>query len=664
LQEKQAKKEFKDAGIRTGYSRKEKAAYISIVSSKDLVNIEKDEVTAINLIQKKKVFPPINYDIEVNAGVSSGTAFLKDYVQKSFPAKPNQNTITHREVYVKVAEYIMKKFAECYSLEDLKKNVLLSDIRQIVEVITNDTDRGIKDIFKEYFSVSLYNTIDMLSGYAYTKDKAKIHTQAKKYDGVTKEQAQEKYDIIKSSVERNLDRYNKTLMHLKDVIVASDMRKYQNEHSVFRGGMISSYMNKKDVEGFKQYVKSVIDKYIEQVKEKLKPERLPFDAKESDADWSWIVGSKGKGKARTKSENTFERTPLDHIKRTGGIEIIEISETEIINKLGFVGVTLGNYVKDNEAKEHIRYFISAIADLLEITNLNQYTMNERLSIGFGAYGRGGKAMATYYTLLQAINLTKRRGDGSVAHEYGHFLDNFLNNFNNSDPYRSQNAMTLLLDMPSYWKSAMRKKYRSIYENRIHEHIQNTINSIESLVLKKMITLFGFIRFGVHSIGSESNNFVNYSVGNNQSYYYKCSKSMPNNAYWSSEVEMFARGFEVYIFDKLKKLNRENNYLVDSSNFSHMIYPQNINNDDKIIKDREILYTLYDDLMSAIKQEKGIKDFDIWNTKRTDEYIVLDNTQADLKVKSGVIVEETESKANETDEDRRRRKLKLMLMLEL
>lgn len=48
-------------------------------------------------------------------------------------------------------------------------------------------------------------------------------------------------------------------------------------------------------------------------------------------------------------------------------------------------------------------------------------MGGELSIAFGARG-SGNAMAHYEPLRQVINLTKTKGAGSLAHEYGHAID--------------------------------------------------------------------------------------------------------------------------------------------------------------------------------------------------------------------------------------------------
>lgn len=159
--------------------------------------------------------------------------------------------------------------------------------------------------------------------------------------------------------------------------------------------------------------------------------------------YTFAQKTKSKASATEEGEDTQKEpeieinvgVPLAHLKRIGGYSIIEddIAVNTIIEKFGFASVTFGNYVKDKEAKEHLRHFLGAVSDLGDILNmdiislnrLNKVTKLGGLSMWFGAGGRGGRAMAYFRAAGCVINLTKSRGDGTVAHEYAHYLDNAL-----------------------------------------------------------------------------------------------------------------------------------------------------------------------------------------------------------------------------------------------
>lgn len=124
-----------------------------------------------------------------------------------------------------------------------------------------------------------------------------------------------------------------------------------------------------------------------------------------------------------------ENVPLSHIRRKGGVLVtdLQVSEQFLLQDFGFRAVEYGNYVRDAEGTEHLRHCIAALTDLCDVLNLSPRRANEAggLAIGFGSRGQGGRAVATYHPSERIINLTKSRGDGSLAHEWLHYFDNLL-----------------------------------------------------------------------------------------------------------------------------------------------------------------------------------------------------------------------------------------------
>ncbi len=156
-----------------------------------------------------------------------------------------------------------------------------------------------------------------------------------------------------------------------------------------------------------------------------------------EADWSWADSKANTGKK--KSELVINSgVPLDYIKRTGGVAVYDsdVSVGFLTNTMGFKTVTFETSMRDVETKEHVRHFIGAVADLCELLDidlhafmgLNSSTIssdNGGLSMWFGAGSGGGKAMAYYKGNGCVINLTRKRGDGTVAHEFFHYIDQAL-----------------------------------------------------------------------------------------------------------------------------------------------------------------------------------------------------------------------------------------------
>jgi hypothetical protein len=616
LQEKQKNRQFKDAGKRVHGSRKEQAMYSKLISSTDLNSIEQDEATAIELIKKDKVFPKVDAQLEKENGTDSGCAFLKTRIRQAFPATPYQNTKQAREQYVKMAEAIQSILGEAIVIEDLKKLFAVATNGEIIE----KTDFGM------LFGKQLRNIVFVLYGYSNGVGAAKTTLiEARQYSGVSKETAAPLLKNLKEYYDNLTKRQQKCIDSAKQIISASDLKRHKSEDLTFRGGMLTSV---RTIEDYVKYVTSVCTRFINDYQRVFNTKKEQFPYKEFKPDWSW-ADTKKTAKAKSNTKLAIEAVPLSFIKRTGGLLIEEADEQTVIKNLHFKSLTLGNYVKDTEAREHIRHFVAAIVDLCEVLDIN-LSMNENLAIGFGAFGRGGKAMATYYPTRQLINLTKKNGDGSVAHEWGHFFDHFLNGFAFTKPaLRTELYYDLFLE-----KFGSKRKYlthprssmsREYFISELDYIIKNHIP--DSPMLKSVAGLISMLRFGYYHI---EGTMVSYSHNETRDkkptdsflYYY----SKLQGSYWSNIAEMFARSFECYVFDKLKEQGRVNNYLVSGGLFSFPVYPQG--------KERECINNCFDHLMDAMKTHLSIKPFKPFTTERADEYIDLTN---DGKVNTGVIV---------------------------
>nr|WP_321411475.1 LPD1 domain-containing protein [uncultured Carboxylicivirga sp.] len=617
LQEKQKNRQYKDAGKRVHGSRKEQAMYNKLISSTDLQSIEQDEATAIELVKKDKVFPKVDPQLEKENGTDSGCAFMKVKLRQAFPATPYANTKLAREQYVKMAEAFNTVFLDAITIDDLKKLFTIATDGQIIP----KTDFGM------LFGKQLRNLVFVLYGYGNGVGVAKqTLIDARQYSGITKERALPHYNNLKAYYDRIIERQQQCIDSAKQIISISDMKQHRMNDLTFRGGMLSSVQT---IEQYVQYVTQVCTRFINDHQKEFNQKKEQFPNKEFKPDWSWSDTKKTAAATKSSSKPKIEAVPLDYIKRTGGLLIEEADEKTVIEKLHFKSLTLGNYVKDNEAQEHIRHFVAAIVDLCEILDIN-LSMNENLAIAFGAFGRGGKAMATYYPTRQLINLTKRNGDGSVAHEWGHFFDHFLNGFALTKPaLRSEQYLDLMMEKfgsrRKYLTSSRSSMSRDYFISEMEYNLKNFIP--ESPMLKSIAGLVAMLRFGYYHIEGTMVSYNQDTIKDKKPtdsflYYY----SKLQGSYWSNIAEMFARSFECYVSDKLKEQGRVNNYLVSGSMFGFPVYPQG--------KERECINKCFDHLIASMKSHLSIKSFTPFTTQRADEYIDL--TQ-DGTVNKGVIV---------------------------
>lgn len=397
-------------------------------------------------------------------------------------------------------------------------------------------------------------------------------------------------------------------------------------------------------------------------------------------DWSWCENKKTTGVK--KSELTINTgLPLSYIKRIGGLVVSDVSEKFIINTLGFKYLEFGNYVRDTEANEHLRHFIGAYVDLCDILNINakQITQLNNLSIAFGSRGKAG-AMAFYQPGRQIIALTKKRGDGTVAHEWFHYLDHLVfKNVSSGDSFNSlfsgdmkiksndfkalkgafENILqyiqkasykdasgTLVHVKKEISELTTTETYFAQTKYRYNIPIKNTIEeTLAAFKLRypsffttrmfrkdKTKKIFGFIaqKFGFPIISIE----VKHEIESSMYYHYS---SQMSSKYWIQPEELFARAFETYMFDKLEEKGRFNNYLVSGDSFDspYKIYPYG--------KDREILFMLFENLFAELRAALSLNSFEEFTENRADEYINFDEKKEEETVSSGVIVE-TSAKA--------------------
>lgn len=88
------------------------------------------------------------------------------------------------------------------------------------------------------------------------------------------------------------------------------------------------------------------------------------------------------------------------------------------------GFQFGNWVKQIDRVNHFGGCVLALGDLQSLMHSKNLGFDHNIGIAFGARGRGG-ANAHFEPGRMMINMTKEKGAGSLAHEYGHALDYFF-----------------------------------------------------------------------------------------------------------------------------------------------------------------------------------------------------------------------------------------------
>ena len=107
-----------------------------------------------------------------------------------------------------------------------------------------------------------------------------------------------------------------------------------------------------------------------------------------------------------------------HGKDMGGEDYMEV--------FGFRGGEFGNWMSEQDRLVSLNMGYEALLDLAKALQIEpaDISLGGALAIAFGARGRAGAA-AHYEPDREVINLTKMNGAGSLAHEWGHALDDIL-----------------------------------------------------------------------------------------------------------------------------------------------------------------------------------------------------------------------------------------------
>ncbi|MDP4546475.1 LPD38 domain-containing protein [Marinobacter sp. MDS2] len=204
------------------------------------------------------------------------------------------------------------------------------------------------------------------------------------------------------------------------------------------------------------------------------------------------------------------RVGKDH--RNGG----DVTPEAFAEAFGFRGVQFGNYVEQGRRQQDLNEAYDGLMDLAGILNVppKALSLNGELGLAFGARGKGGKnaAMAHYEPGNIVINLTKKQGAGSLAHEWWHSLDNYFGRERGGKPVENY----------------------------------ATAGRPDASVRPEVTEALAAIRKTVNRIGMRERA--------------KRLDRMRTKAYWSTDVEMTARAFESYVIEKLKDQGAANEYL--------------------------------------------------------------------------------------------------------
>lgn len=229
-----------------------------------------------------------------------------------------------------------------------------------------------------------------------------------------------------------------------------------------------------------------------------------------------------KSNSRKQKKGKWIPPQLTHLKREGKDHRHghNVTGDDFMKCFGIRGGEFGNWTNDHDRQVNLNMAFDAFCDMADALNISRRDIGligletGALAIAFGARGHSG-ALAHYEPEREVINLTKMKGAGSLAHEWGHALDDYIGKMSEIHRFGKLASMSLNDQKIPY---CFRSVILALCRNEDHK-----------------ITKY-------YSDSSTFGGMFNTS----------------GHGYWTSNEELFARAFACYVKDKL---SGRNDYLV-------------------------------------------------------------------------------------------------------
>jgi len=232
---------------------------------------------------------------------------------------------------------------------------------------------------------------------------------------------------------------------------------------------------------------------------------------------------------KSNRKKSFVPEQLKHIKYDGPDyrEGKNIKGEDYLREFNFKGGEFGNWLNNNDRQASLNYGYEAFHSLANALNIDNkdISINNNLSIAFGSRG-SGKALAHYEPLREVINLTKMNGAGSLAHEWGHAIDDILNKSITGKALGQRNSRDLtqiqknLTDIMKYKtivvpnEEQIKKKEESINTARKHieTYLINVLPRDEKLTEEQIKRKNELVKKVINDKSIEWGNYISFNLG--------------------------------------------------------------------------------------------------------------------------------------------------------
>jgi len=222
---------------------------------------------------------------------------------------------------------------------------------------------------------------------------------------------------------------------------------------------------------------------------------------------------------------------LTRLVREGGEDYragLDISEESIIKTFGFSGVEYGKSMSQNDRTLYLNEAYDGFMDLSKLLGVppRALSLGGTLGLAFGSRGRGGRnsAAAHFEPQNNAINLTRMKGAGFMAHEYGHAFANYL--------FRISRGLEGSRAPGDITKTMVRQVATSqdVLAGNLRQPVADAVAAVLRNIKYQPVNEDGY-RHGTLFVSGASN---------------ADAKDGRKEPYWNTIEELFARSFETYV----------------------------------------------------------------------------------------------------------------------
>lgn len=512
---------IQDFGEKIGGARKDLASLnrsLTIDDINDWTKIEKQE-----LINKKQVWKIPNYQNMVNEGIPIEVAYFIKKIRDTLPSKPYLDSEKYQNGYIAFVTDIKDKAMALETIQDANNFF--------------DKEINNKYVVKSY-------------GRTYKPTDETYHCMTTKFLRAT----QMSENAIRKEISEKKFLYSeneKLLAPYLFVTYDGENVKKENDALTVKKGLGKHYFYRNepelaDISNWKPDTIFIIQDGKSIVANNLENEEV---AKAFALEHAKEMKKNASEKTSKTRKQKFTPPQLKNICREGGVNYrqdFNVAGEDMLRDFKFKGGEFGNWESQNDRQTNLNMSYDAFRDLAIALNIKveDVSLGGKLSIAYGSRGHSS-ALAHFEPARNVINLTKMKGAGSLAHEWGHAFDFYI---------------------------AHTTEMQNTYATK-------AVNSI----LAPTVSLMKFSKD---------------EKGNAQfTEYYKESKkadvkfSKQDKGYWASEVEMFARAFACYVSDKLEEKGIQSDFLCGHSEAS--VFPKG--------DERRIINAAIDTVIDKLKE---------------------------------------------------------------